>query len=306
MNNASNEPAGRAGEHAPEQARTRPFAEGRSDEETAGADNAGADNAGADNAGAVHPEVVVRDWDWWSWFLQREYYGNEYEQRLWARAASDVARAVGVKPGMRVLDLGSGCGEMVLRMAMLGAEAHGVEHSTPLVEYCRELAAERGVKASFTAADMFSFRPEGTFDLILSLNTSFGYGTDEQNRALISSIGSWLAPGGALYLDLITADRAVEFGHWTDRVSDGTLIVDNTYDEERRVMTSYPTWVTPDETIAYAAMEPEVVQLYMRADLEEMMRGAEMVPRRLTRAMGRSFKQDEEQAITTWIARKSA
>jgi SAM-dependent methyltransferase len=250
------------------------------------------------------PRVEVRDWDWWSWFLQREYYGNELEQRTWERAASDVATAVKLEPGMRVLDLGSGCGEMVLRLALRGTEVTGIEHSTALVEHCRQVAHRRGIPAEFVAANMFSYRPEHSFDLILSLNTSFGYGTDEQNRALIASVGRWLSPGGRFYLDLITADHAEEFGHWTDTVSGGTLIVDNTYDVENRRMTSYPTWITPDDSLAFTAMEPEVVQLYLRKDLEEMMREAGLEPRRLDRAMGRRFTQDDEQMLTTWIATK--
>lgn len=252
------------------------------------------------------PRVEVRDWNWWSWFLQREYYGNEAEQKTWERAAADVARSVGIQPGMRVLDLGSGCGEMILRLALFGTEVTGIEHSEALVEHCRALAARRGIAATFIAGDMFTFEPTGEFDLILSLNTSFGYGNDQQNRKLIDAAGRWLKPGGTLYLDLITADYAEAFGHWTDTVSGGTLIVDNSYDEERQVMTSYPTWVTPDESLAFTVMEPEVVQLYTRAALEEMMRTAGMEPRRLVRAMGRRFKQDEDQMLTTWIARKVA
>ena len=147
---------------------------------------------------------IEKDWGWWSYFLQRNYYGSEDEMPGWSDAAASIARALDVRPGMRLLDLGSGCGEMVIRLAMRGADATGIEQSEPLVEYCRKQAAARGVHATFIPADMFTFEPEGTFDAIISLNTSFGYGSDEQNRELVERMGRWLRPGGAVRMK---ADR---------------------------------------------------------------------------------------------------
>jgi SAM-dependent methyltransferase len=245
---------------------------------------------------------IPKDWDWWSDFLQREYYGGPSERSGWEAAAKDVARAAGLVPGMRVLDLGSGCGEMALRLALMGAESVGVEQSTTLVEHCQRAARDRGLAARFLAADMFTYEPDGKFDLILSLNTSFGYGSDDENRALIGRIASWLKPGGALYLDLITADNAEEFGVWSDSLAGGTFIVDNSYDQQRKVMTSYPAWISPDRETVFVATSPEIVRLYGRADLERMMLDAGLAPRRLRRAMGRQEEQDDDDMMTTWLA----
>jgi cyclopropane fatty-acyl-phospholipid synthase-like methyltransferase len=255
---------------------------------------------------ADYQENIQKDWDWWSDFLQREYYGGPSERSNWERTARDVAKAIGLYPGMRVLDLGSGCGEMVLRLALQGAEAVGVEQSPTLVENCRKAARDRGIAASFIAANMFEFEPDATFDAILSLNTSLGYGDDSQNRALIARIGSWLKPGGVLFLDLVTADNAEEFGVWSDSLANGTFIVDNSYDPEQQMMTSYPAWIAPDHETVFTATSPEVVRIYRRAELEEMMQAAGMEPERLRRTMGRTFKQGDDDMMTTWIARKRA
>ena len=48
----------------------------------------------------------------------REVYANRAE----------IVKRVGLKPGMDLLDLGSGCGEMVMRMALLGDDAVGLRH----------------------------------------------------------------------------------------------------------------------------------------------------------------------------------
>jgi cyclopropane fatty-acyl-phospholipid synthase-like methyltransferase len=216
-----------------------------------------------------------------------------------------VAATVDLKPGMRLLDLGSGCGEMVLRLALQGAEALGVEQSATLVEYCRKQAEQRGLKAEFIAANMFEYQPDAPFDVILSLNTSFGYGSDSQNRQLLADIGRWLKPGGALYLDLITADNAEEFGVWSDRLAGGRFIVDNSYDDEQHLMTSYPAWISPDEETIFTATTPEVVMLYSRKEIEGMMREAGLTPSRLVRAMGRRYNQTDEDMVTSWLARKA-
>jgi SAM-dependent methyltransferase len=257
-----------------------------------------------DNISFIQGEPVEKDWDWWSNFLQREYYGTPDELDGWTVTASSIAHELGYPPGARLLDLGSGCGEIVMQLALRGYDATGIEQSASLVEYCQGRARMRGVAATFMAADMFTFEPEGTFDAIVSINTSFGYGTEEQNRALIAKIGRWLKPGGKFYCDLISSDCAESFGCWSDEVAGGRFIVDNSYDTEERIMTSYPTWVSPDESTIYTATSPEIVRLYERADMESMMRAAGLTPRRLDRAMGRKFIQDPGQMLTTWVAEK--
>jgi SAM-dependent methyltransferase len=247
---------------------------------------------------------VEKDWEWWSNFLQREYYSGPGERRGWDAAAADVAAAVELSPGMRVLDLGCGAGEMLYRLAMRGADVVGVEHSASLVDHCRRRAAELGVAAEFVAADMFEWSPNGTFDVVLSLNTSFGYGTDEQNRALVRRIAEWLAPRGVFYLDVATADAAEAFGQWGDDLAGGTFFVDNVYEES--MMISAPYWVSPDGETLYYASEPERVRLYERSEIERMMLDAGLEPERLRRAMGRRFDQDDTQMLTTWRSRRVA
>lgn len=247
---------------------------------------------------------IEKDWDWWSHFLQREYYSSPSEGRGWDAAAADIARTLDVRPGIRVLDLGTGAGEMLYRLAMRGANVVGVEQSASLVEHCRLHASELGVAATFVDASMFDFEPDDTFDVVLSLNTSFGYGSDEENRALIGKIARWLKPGGALFLDAASADAAESFGQWGDELAGGTLFVDNTYDVEHRTMISAPYWVSPDEEALYYAAEPERVRLYRREDIESLMIAAGLRPTRLRRAMGRRFNQDDAQILTTWVARR--
>lgn len=236
--------------------------------------------------------------------MQREYYGNPDEGPAWENVARSLARQLDISPGTDVLDLGSGCGEVVMRLAMMGARAVGVERSEPLVIHCARTAAERGVVAQFVAADMFTFQPQTTFDVVLSLNTSFGYGNHQQNGELLRNISRWLKPGGKLYLDTFTADNAESFGTWSDALAGGTFVVENSWEPERSVMISHPAWIAPDQETVYYAEGPEVVRLYLRQELEQMMADAGLRPRRLQRAMGRRFRQDDTDMHTTWIAER--
>ncbi|MGQ0511217.1 MAG: SAM-dependent methyltransferase [Betaproteobacteria bacterium] len=62
-----------------------------------------------------------------------------------------------VKPGERLIDLGSGDGRLVISAAKRGALALGVEYEEKLVEYARNLASREGVSplVQFVREDLF-------------------------------------------------------------------------------------------------------------------------------------------------------
>jgi len=62
-----------------------------------------------------------------------------------------------VKPGERLIDLGSGDGRLVISAARRGAQAFGVEYEPQLVEHARRLAEAEGVShlARFAREDLF-------------------------------------------------------------------------------------------------------------------------------------------------------
>lgn len=62
-----------------------------------------------------------------------------------------------VRPGERVIDLGSGDGRLVITAAKRGAQAMGVEYEPQLVDYARRMAEKEGVShlARFVREDLF-------------------------------------------------------------------------------------------------------------------------------------------------------
>lgn len=259
----------------------------------------------ADNIELISGNAVVRNWDWWNWFLQREYYGSASERDGWSAAARAVAHDTALLVGSHVLDLGSGCGEMAFALAGFGAKVTGIESSRLLVEYCNSRSRQCGLDAHFVHADMFEWSADTRYDLILSVNTSFGYGSDQQNLALIDSIAHWLRPGGQLYLDMVSADHAQAFGAWNDELSGGRLIVDNAWDAMTGTMTSDPIWISAGKKI-YTADRPEIVRIYSRQIIEDRFRRNGLLYRRLRNGLSRGTSQDSRSMMTTWIACRAA
>lgn len=71
-----------------------------------------------------------------------------------------------VRPGERVLDMGTGSGVNAILAARAGAEAVGVDVNPAAVAAARANAARNGVTAAFAVSDVFS-AVEGDFDLVV-------------------------------------------------------------------------------------------------------------------------------------------
>ena len=251
--------------------------------------------------GPVTP--IVHDWEWWSRFLQMEYYASPGERGTWKRAVRGIVTDMNLKPGERFLDLGSGSGELVIGMAEQGLDALGVDLYPSLVEESFRKGVARGVAPRFVAADMFAWEPEDSFDAIISINTSFGYGSDSDNRSLIDSAYRWLAPDGRLYLDVLVADEAEAFGLWKDQLSGGILQVENDWEAERSTMVSIPWWIDGSDGTIHTADRAEEVRIYSVEEIEGMLRAAGFRFRRLPKGAGRRNRNESGvNSTATWLA----
>ena len=76
---------------------------------------------------------------------------------------------VPVGPGMRVLDLAAGTGNVAVRAAQRGADVTALDLTPELFERGRERAAQAGVEVTFVEGDAEDLPFEdGTFDAVLS------------------------------------------------------------------------------------------------------------------------------------------
>jgi SAM-dependent methyltransferase len=105
----------------------------------------------------------------------------------------------------RLLDIPCGIGRHSGPLARLGYDVVGVDRSREAISIARKHYPD----IDFRELDMFGLGAvTETFDAVLCLWQSFGYGSAEQNRELLSRFRTALRPGGRLLLDVYNKDAA--------------------------------------------------------------------------------------------------
>ena len=118
-------------------------------------------------------------------------------------AAAELAwRLLDLRPGMSVLDLACGHGELASRLAARGSQVTGLDSSAVFLDRARADASAAGVSVDYLAGDMRQLPWTGRFDRVINWSTAFGYFDDTANRAVLDGIARCLRPGGRLAMDL--------------------------------------------------------------------------------------------------------
>lgn len=126
-----------------------------------------------------------------------------------------LVTALGLGPGMRVLDVGCGPGRHAYALADRGIEVHGVDISRRFVELA---AADAPAGATFERLDARSLvdddRHAAAFDAVICLcQGAFGLMTaDGHDEAVIAGMARALRPGGRLALTAFSSYFVVR--HW--------------------------------------------------------------------------------------------
>jgi SAM-dependent methyltransferase len=111
-------------------------------------------------------------------------------------------RLLDLRPGLSVLDLGCGHGDLARRLAARGARVTGLDSSAAFLDRARADAAAAEASVEYVAGDMRQIPWTGRFDRVVSWSTAFGYFSDTVNRAVLDQIARALRPGGRLAMDL--------------------------------------------------------------------------------------------------------
>ena len=123
----------------------------------------------------------------------REEELNSEMAGLWLK---ELEKGLPEGEGLRILDVGTGCGFFSVLLAKLGHQVTGIDLTPAMIEKAKQIARERGVEADFEVMDAeHPDFPDGTFDVIVSRNLTWTLPHPAE------AYGEWLRvlkPGGVL------------------------------------------------------------------------------------------------------------
>ena len=187
---------------------------------------------------------------------KREWFDNDAFWRdtytfMFPESRMDVAtdevdkiiRLTKIKKGA-TLDLCCGPGRCTVALAKRKFAVTGVDRTKYLLDKARAHARAARVKIEFIQKDMRDFVRPDTYDLVLSLFTSFGYFEDKnEDMAVLRNIHTSMRKGGTLVIDTIGKERVAKIfsPSSVDENPDGSLLVQRreVRDEWTRMYTFY-------------------------------------------------------------------
>lgn len=134
--------------------------------------------------------------EYWDGDRKYGYGGYRYDGR-WRSVARDMIAHFGLKPGMRVLDVGCGKGFLVkdLMLECPGLEAFGLDISRYALMYCEKEVIGR---LHLGSAESLPF-PDGSFDCVISLNTIHNF---DRPRAIVAMQEIQRLSGGRAFVQV--------------------------------------------------------------------------------------------------------
>ena len=244
---------------------------------------------------------MIADSEWyaneefWEWSFSFMFPARRFEQ-----AGEEVDQLVSlseVRHG-RVLDLACGPGRHSVQFAKRGFDVTGVDRSSFLLDHARRNATSAGVDIEWIEQDMLSFVRPSSFDLALSIFTSFGYfERPEDNRAVLENVYSSLKPGGRFVIHVLGKEPLAHKFLPTDfkELEDGRLLI-----QHREIIDDWTrlraTWLVVQGTGAEHFSFR--VWIYSGSELRQMLAHAGFGPVNLYGALdGRAYDLDAQRLV---------
>jgi SAM-dependent methyltransferase len=160
----------------------------------------------------------------------RELYPFMFPEKRFAGTGRELDQALELaRPkGKRALDLCCGPGRYSVALARRGFSVTGVDRTRYLLAHARRRAKAARIKIEWVRADMRDFVRPDTFDLVLSMFTSFGYFDDKrEDLTVLQNMFASLRPGGTCLIDVVSKEYLARVFQPTqsETLPDGTRLV---------------------------------------------------------------------------------
>ena len=151
-----------------------------------------------------------------------------------------VVSLLELHPGMLILDMCCGVGRHSLELTRRGYRVTGVDRTESYLDAARRKAEAENLEIELLLGDIREFcRPE-SFEVVLSMFTSFGYFEDlAEDKKAARNLCESLKPGGQLLIEMMGKEilaRIFQERDWHE-MEDGTLVL-----EERKVTRNW-SWM---------------------------------------------------------------
>jgi ubiquinone/menaquinone biosynthesis C-methylase UbiE len=157
-------------------------------------------------------------------------------EALWPDPAG-VLRAVGIKPGMEVIDLCSGDGWFTLQIAKIAKHVVAIDIDTNLLEVARKRLAEAGItNCELVAGDAYTLSELGRSSVNFVFMANAFHGVPDRPR-LAKAVATVLKPGGLFAIV-----------NWHERPRDETTILGEPRGPKTELRISPETTKTAVET----------------------------------------------------------
>lgn len=204
-------------------------------------------------------------------YLELYPHRDDNEARMQIEFVTSQAAKHSTQPIIDVLDIGCGAGRHLLQLAAKSFAATGIDLSTELLKVAASRIVKENLSAKVVQGDMRELPfADGSFDLLLSMFTSFGYfPEDADNEAALREWYRTLDPEGVLFIDFLNREVVINnlVPHSTKQLGDKTIVEHRSISSDgRRVEKTIE--ITENEVTETFF---ESVRMFSREELEAML-----------------------------------